>query len=78
MAKSSTPLEELSYEKALSELESILETLENETSDLEATMSLYERGCALIKRCQDLLEKAELKVKLLGGDGQVSDMEEEL
>ena len=78
MAKSSTPLEELSYEKALSELETILETLENETSDLEATISLYERGRALIKRCQDLLEKAELKVKLLGGDGQVSDMEEEL
>jgi len=76
MAKSTLPVEELRYEKALEELETILNTLENEGQDLDATMSLYERGRALIKRCQDLLDKAELKVKMLGEDGQARDMEE--
>jgi len=41
MSKSPVPVEDLSYEKALKELESILSTLENESQDLETTMALY-------------------------------------
>jgi exodeoxyribonuclease VII small subunit len=78
MVKTTVSVEDLSYEKALSELESILETLESETRDLETTLSLYERGCGLIRRCQDLLEKAELKVKILGENGQQQEMEKDL
>ena len=78
MAKTTQPVEELSYEKALGELESILDALENEGQDLDTTMALYERGRALIKRCQDLLDKAELKVKMLGENGQAREMEENL
>lgn len=78
MAKTPAAVDGLSYEESLSELESILDALENETRDLDATMAFYERGRALIKRCQDLLDKAELKVKMLSGDGQVRDMEENL
>lgn len=76
MAKTPVPADELSYEKALSELEDILIALEEESKDLESTMGLYERGRVLIKRCQDLLDKAELKVRMLGEDGQVRDIEE--
>lgn len=76
MAKTTQPVEELSYEKALAELETILDALESEGQDLDANMALYERGRALIKRCQDLLDKAELKVKMLGENGQARDMEE--
>lgn len=76
MAKTHMSVDELSYEKALSELEEILSSLEGESKDLESTMNLYERGRALIKHCQDLLDKAELKVKMLGEDGAVEDMEE--
>lgn len=78
MAKTTQPVEELSYEKALGELETILDALESEGQDLDATMGLYEHGRALIKRCQDLLDKAELKVKMLGENGQARDMEENL
>ncbi len=78
MAKTPAAVDGMSYEESLSELGTILDTLENETRDLEATIALYERGRLLIKRCQELLEKAELKVKMLGGDGQVRDMEEDL
>jgi exodeoxyribonuclease VII small subunit len=78
MAKTPAVVDGLSYEESLNELESILDALENETRDLDATMALYERGRALIKRCQDKLDQAELKVKMLGEDGQVRDMEENL
>ena len=78
MSKTKQPVEELSYEKALGELETILDALESEGQDLDATMALYERGRALIRRCQDLLDKAELKVKMLSEDGQTHDLEENL
>jgi len=78
MAKSPTAVDGMSYEESLSELGSTLDALENETRDLEATIALYERGRLLVKRCQELLEKAELKVKLLGEDGQTQDLEENL
>lgn len=70
MPKSSSPkpVENLSYETALSELESIVHALENEQRSLEESMSLYERGQALVKRCAELLDQAELKIKNLSGD----------
>jgi len=75
MAKTSTPLESLSYEQALGELESILEALENESHDLQRTMQLFERGRSLISRCQQLLDNAELKVSQLSANGEIVDME---
>lgn len=76
MAKTSGAVETLSYEKALEELEEILAALEGENRDLEGTMGLFERGRALIKRCQDLLAQAELKVKVLSENGSMTDLEE--
>jgi exodeoxyribonuclease VII small subunit len=78
MAKSSSPkdVEELTYEEALAELESIVETLEGEQNPLDEAMSLFERGQALVKRCSELLEGAELKVQELSGDA-LADFEAE-
>ena len=69
MSKSSSPkpVEELSYEEAFSELESIVTALEGEQKKLDESMSLFERGQALIQRCSKLLDAAELKVKKLTG-----------
>ena len=69
MPKSSSPkpVENLDYEAAFSELETIVDSLENEQRSLEESMSLFERGQALVKRCAELLDKAELKVKQLSG-----------
>lgn len=61
-------VEELSYEQALAELETIVASLEANKLSLENTMSLYERGQALTRHCIDLLDKAELRVKKLSGD----------
>jgi exodeoxyribonuclease VII small subunit len=77
MAKSPASAQDLSYEQALAELEALLSTLEGESRDLEGTMAMFERGKALIARCQELLEKADLKVKQLTADGEIIDLEEQ-
>jgi exodeoxyribonuclease VII small subunit len=68
MTKSPTPVEELTYEQAYAELESIVATLENEERTLDEAIAQYERGQALAKHCAELLDKAELKVQQLSGD----------
>ncbi len=66
MAKKETnALEELSYEQALEELESVVTRLEQEPRDLEEILRLFERGKVLAGRCQVILEQAELKVRML-------------
>ena len=62
------PVEELTYEEALAELEEIVSALEGEQNQLEAAIKLFERGRALASRCSILLEAAELKVKQVVGD----------
>ena len=62
------PVEELTYEEALVELEEIVSQLEGEQNQLEESIKLFERGQALASRCGVLLEAAELKVKQVVGD----------
>jgi exodeoxyribonuclease VII small subunit len=81
MAKSSSkktekPVEELTYEEALAELEGIVESLEGEQGQLEEAIKLFERGQALAARCGVLLEAAQLKVKQVAGE-DVSAFDEE-
>jgi exodeoxyribonuclease VII small subunit len=61
-------VEEMSYEAAFTELETIVAALEDESRPLDETLNLYERGQALASHCASLLEKAELKVRQLGVD----------
>jgi exodeoxyribonuclease VII small subunit len=76
MAKTPKPVESLSYEEAMTELESIVAALEEGNQKLEEAMTLFERGQALMKRCAGLLEAAELKVQKLSG-GELSPFAEE-
>jgi exodeoxyribonuclease VII small subunit len=70
--KTEKNLEDLSYEEALAELEQIVSALENEQSQLEEALKLFERGQALAARCGVLLETAELKVKKVVGEELVA------
>lgn len=74
--KSEKPVEELSYEEALAELEGIVESLEDGQSQLDESMKLFERGQALVTHCGALLESAQLKVQKLTGES-VTAFEEE-
>ena len=68
MALSATPLEELTYEQALAELEEITRRLEENPPALEETLALYERGQGLARHCAGLLDQAELKVRQLSAE----------
>jgi exodeoxyribonuclease VII small subunit len=74
-AVTQTPVNELSYEQAYAELEGIVLLLEQEQTDLEATIAWFERGQVLAKRCQELLDLAELRVRTLGVDMPTGDQE---
>lgn len=64
-------IEELSFEKAISELESIVAELESESHSLDESLALYERGQLLAKHCAALLEKAEFQVKQLSEENLI-------
>jgi exodeoxyribonuclease VII small subunit len=74
--KSEKPVEELTYEEALAELETIVFALEDEQNPLEESMKLFERGQALAAQCGALLEAAQLKVQKLAGESLVAFEEE--
>jgi exodeoxyribonuclease VII small subunit len=78
MAKKSASrsVDELDYEAAFRELQEVVASLEGEPGSLEEAMALFERGQALVKRCTQLLEKAELKVKQLSTAGEAPPGEE--
>ena len=75
--KTEKVVEELSYEEALAELETIVSSLEEEQNQLEDAIKFFERGQALAARCGVLLEAAELKVKQVAGDVVIPFEEEE-
>lgn len=77
-ASASKPVEELAYEEALAELEKIVAALEAEQNPLDEAMKFFERGQALIARCEALLEAAALKVQRLSGESLVPFEEEAL
>lgn len=79
MAKSKPaqkPVEELTYEEALLELEGIVEALEGEQNPLDEAMKLFERGQSLVAHCGALLESAQLKVQKIAGESLVEFEEE--
>jgi len=57
------PMEDLSYEEALQELEELVKTLESGENDLKKTLLYFERGQDLASFCISLLDEAELKVE---------------
>ncbi|AHA27478.1 exodeoxyribonuclease VII small subunit [Candidatus Liberibacter americanus] len=53
----------LSFEKAVSELEGIVTILERGDVTLEDSISIYERGAALKQHCDTLLSSAENRIE---------------
>ncbi|SNS81785.1 exodeoxyribonuclease VII small subunit [Antarctobacter heliothermus] len=62
---SETPVEKMSFEQAMTELEKVVGMLERGDVALEESITLYERGAALKKRCEQKLKEAEEKVALI-------------
>ena len=61
----------LNFESTLSEIEKIIESLEEGDLSLEDSIEAYEKGISLTKACQKMLSDAELKInKLSSKDGE--------
>jgi len=57
------PVETLSFEDALAELEEIVSRLEGGQGSLNDAIEAYERGSILKRHCQAKLEEARLRVE---------------
>ena len=71
----SEEISELAFEQALRDLEETVTKLEAGDLTLEESLALFERGQKLATHCNDLLEKASLRVEQLTGDGEIVEIE---
>ena len=58
------------FEKSLERIEEIVSKLEDGDMALDDSLSLFEEGSKLIRKCNSLLDEAEQKVTLLSRDGE--------
>jgi exodeoxyribonuclease VII small subunit len=58
-------IKDMTFERALKELETIVGRLERGDVELEESIAIYERGEALKDHCDRLLKQAEAKVEKL-------------
>lgn len=63
-----TAIESLSFEQAMQQLEQIVTQLENGEKNLQETLTLYQRGQALVQYCLQLLDQAELTIRTLNNE----------
>lgn len=69
--------EDMTFEAALARLEAIVRMLESGNAALDESLSVFEEGIALVKMCNEKLESAEQKIKILtkAEDGTLSETE---
>ena len=71
-----TRKKKLDLEKAMAELETLVEQLEAGELTLDKSLQQFEKGVRLIRDCQAALTEAEQKVKLLI-DSELKDVDPE-
>ena len=66
---------DLSFEAAIARLEEIVRALEQGSAPLDQSLTLFEEGVSLVKLCNEKLDAAEQKVKILtqNADGTVTE-----
>jgi exodeoxyribonuclease VII small subunit len=65
-----TPPSEMTFEQAMKELEQVVGRLERGDVALDESITLYERGAKLKKRCEEKLKEAEEKVAAITLDAE--------
>lgn len=68
-SESGRSMEDLSFEEAYARLEIAVAALQDGQMPLEQALRHYEEGMKLAQHCNELLQKAELRVQQLGVDG---------
>ena len=69
-------MKDINFEEAIKKLESEVKRLESGNMSLDESIDAFESAIKLVKICNDKLENAERKVRILteNADGTVSDM----
>lgn len=67
---SDQPVDQMSFEEAMKELEAVVGKLERGDVPLDDSIALYERGALLKARCETKLKEAEEKVAAITLDAQ--------
>lgn len=60
---------EISLEEAFTRLQETIENLEKDDITLEQSFQEYQKGMLLVKKCNEIIDKAEKKVLVLNEDG---------
>ena len=60
--------QEMTFEKALEELESLIARMEDGKLPLEESLAAYQRGAELIKFCESKLSSAQARIAVLDGN----------
>ena len=60
--KKQPPIDAMSFEEALTELQALVKALEKGDAKLEEAIASYERGAALKRHCEKKLREAQEKV----------------
>jgi exodeoxyribonuclease VII small subunit len=68
MPANAPPLETLTFEKALEELEALVARMEDGKLPLEESLAAYQRGAELIKYCESKLTDAQARIAILDGE----------
>ena len=58
-------MEKINYEKSVARLEEIVKLLERGNSSLDESLKLYEEGVSLVRFCNEALNNAEKRIKIL-------------
>ncbi len=56
---------EMNFENAIARLEQIVRALESGSAPLDESLALFEEGIRLVKFCNERLDSAESRIKLL-------------
>lgn len=65
-----------SFERALDELEQVVQKMEKGEQSLDESLAAYERGISLYRDCRQALDRAEQRVRLLADPAEPERAEE--
>ena len=73
-AAETTKIEDMPFEAAMAELETIVRALESGSAPLDQAVATYERGIALKRHCEAKLRQAQATIEKLNiaADGSVA------
>lgn len=60
-----TPVEEMTFEQCMAELNALVAKLESGELDLDESLKVYERAVAVRDRCRKILDDADRKVQAI-------------